>query len=127
MAAAVRRGIEELHDARFRRETFSHLGPADPDSLPMNDPNFSKSEALRFVEVIGQSITDVLRPKRMKVERILDGYAPHPNLPIQNLKSFLFPQVHPQIAFPFRADGVGLSGNRDRLPAHAGDDEAAVG
>jgi hypothetical protein len=78
VTAPVRRGIEEVQDSWFRREPFSHLGAPDADSLPMNDPDFAKSKAARFVQVIGEGIGHIFGPERMKVERILDGYAPHP-------------------------------------------------
>jgi hypothetical protein len=77
--APVRRGVEEFPDSGFRRKPFSDLGATDSYPLAVNDSNLSKSEALRLFEVIGQSVGDVFRPKRVKVERIFDRYAPHPN------------------------------------------------
>jgi hypothetical protein len=78
-AATSRWGIKELEDSRLRGEPFSHLGAADPNALAVNDANFAKTETLRFFQVVGQNVGNVFRPKRMKVERIFDGYAPHPN------------------------------------------------
>jgi hypothetical protein len=78
VTAPVRRGIEKVQNSRFRRQSLSHLGTADADPLAVNDPNLWKSETLGLFQVIGQGIGDVLGPKGMQVERILDGYAPHP-------------------------------------------------
>jgi hypothetical protein len=78
VTAPVRWGIEEIQDSRIRREPFSYLGAADADSLAVNDPNLWKSETLSLLQIIGQGVGDVFGPEGMKVERVLDGYAPHP-------------------------------------------------
>jgi hypothetical protein len=113
-AAAVRRGVEEFPDSRFRRKALSDLGATDSDPLAVNDSNLSKSEALRLFEVVGQRTGDILRPKGMKVERIFYGYAPHsnPKSKIENPKSPLFTELDSQIPLPLGADGIRFA--RDR-------------
>ncbi len=70
----MRRGIvKKLHYQRMAIERLLHDTALDAASAPVNEPYFSQTGGVGFLEVLLHDRGDVARRERVQVERVFDG------------------------------------------------------
>jgi len=82
--------LRETFHIRMPRQNCLYTSPHIPDSFPVDNPDFVNPFGPAFLDIIGNQLTEVLRPKTVQIELAGDRQRHRPLR-----KSFLTVTVHP--------------------------------